>query len=76
MALNYGPPELHFQNDGELELFGSFYDIWSVGILALNIFTKGCMQRKIPEDADWQEQVYPALRKILKVQIRISISKM
>lgn len=65
--VRYRPPEAQRTVDGRAPVNGQKYDIWTLGILALEMFTRQSLfEMIIPNIKNWSEQVYPFIFYILQ----------
>lgn len=68
------PPEAFCTNDGHAPLEGRSLDIWCIGWMVIDSFTRGYLNRKIPEgECSWMHEIYPTIYRVLKVRITIKI---
>lgn len=69
--LHYRPPEAQFTREGQIPVNGIKYDIWTLGVLALEMFTRKMLSEALLNSAsvryfNWEEKIYPIMLQILQ----------
>ena len=72
VPIPYRPPETCLAFEKCILVDGIKFDMWSYGILALNVFTNHFLKRRVPLGMKkWHRDAYPLLYEAMQVRIML-----